>query len=423
MLKDPRKIISWCLFDFANSSYSAVIASVIFPVYFTTHIASGEKGLGDLWWGRAVALSMFIVLVTSPFLGGIADFGGLKKRFLIVYTIMCVTSVSLFTQLKEGMILEAFILTTVANVGMEGGLVFYNSFLPQIAPKEYQGRISSWGYAFGYVGSILSLLGALPLVTVNRIELVWIMVAIFFLAFSIPAFLYLPEDRKTESKVLESAKEGLKFTLSGLKKIWGERETRKFLIAYMVYEDGLNTVLVFSSIFAASTLGFTNQELIVLYLSVQSVASIGAFLMAKPIDYSGPKKVITLSLLIWTLVCFFAYFIDKKVHFWVISIIGGFNLGTIQAASRALFTQLVLPGKETEYFGVYAMIGKSSAILGPLLFGHISAATGSHRPAVLTVGLFFAVGLALLQMVRAGGPNVPKVIEKNLKDDERNYSL
>ncbi|MFN3740937.1 MAG: MFS transporter [Thermodesulfovibrionales bacterium] len=406
MIKNYKQIISWCLFDFANSSYSAVIASVIFPVYFTSYIAGNEHGLGDLWWGRAISLSMVIVVLTSPFLGGIADFSGLRKRFLILYTIICVASVALLSLLKKGMFIEGFLLITVANIGMEGGLVFYNSFLPEIAPREYQGRVSSWGYGIGYLGSISSLLLSIPLLNTGNVNYAWIMVSLFFILFSIPAFLYLPADKKTGLRVSSAATEGLRFSIRGLKKIWSQRETRKFLIAYLIYEDGVNTVIVFSSIFAATTLGFKERELITLFILVQVTALIGSFLMARPIDYIGPKKSVSVSLIMWTTVSLLAFFINKKEYFWIIAIIAGLGLGTIQAASRAFYTQFIPQGNETEYFGVYAMIGKSSAIIGPLLFGYISAATGSQRPAIVFVSIFFMLGLVILKLVKGGGPNV-----------------
>lgn len=406
MLKNLKQIMSWCLYDFANSSYSAVIASVIFPVYFTTYIAGNEHGLGDLWWGRAISLSMITVVLTSPFIGGIADFSGLRKRFLLLYTMVCITSVASLSLLKKGMIIEGFVLITLANIGMEGGLVFYNSFLSEIAPREYQGRISSWGYGIGYIGSIASLLISIPLINGGLINYTWIMVSIFFIVFSIPAFLYLPPDKKMGLKTSRAAKEGFKFTLKGLKMIWSKKETRRFLIAYLIYEDGVNTVIVFSSIFAATTLSFTNKELIILYIMVQVTALIGAFLMARPIDYIGPKRIVSISLILWTIVSFLTFFIQEKGDFWLVAIIAGLGLGTIQAASRAFYAQFIPKGNETEYFGVYAMIGKTSAIIGPLLFGYVSATTGSQRPAILTISIFFLLGLILLQAVRGGGPNV-----------------
>lgn len=405
-IKNRKQIISWCLFDFANSSYSAVIAAVIFPVYYTTQIVGNEAGLGDLWWGRAVSLSMAVIALTSPFMGGIADYGGIRKRLLFVYTALCISMVASFSFLHKGMVFEGFLLITLANIGMEGGMVFYNSFLPEIAEKEYQGRVSAWGYAIGYAGSILSLLIALPIVKGGNLDEVWLMVALFFSIFSIPAFLFLPRDRKEGFGIVHAASKGFSYTWDTFRKIWSKRESRRFLIAYLIYEDGVNTVIVFSSIFAATTLGFKPQELIGLYLVVQITALAGAFVMAKPIDFLGPKKVVTLSLLMWTAVSVFAFFITTKGYFWILACIAGLGLGTVQAATRAFFAQFIPPGHESEYFGVYSMVGKSSAVIGPLVFGYISSTFGSQRPAILSVALFFFAGLVIIQTVKGGEPNI-----------------
>jgi len=404
--KNRREILSWCMFDFANSSYSAVIASVIFPVYYVTRVVGNETGLGDLWWGRAVSLSMALVAVTSPFIGGIADFGGIRKRMLLAYTALCISMVASFSLLQRGMVIEGFLLITLANIGMEGGLVFYNSFLPEITEREYQGRVSAWGFAVGYAGSILSLLIAVPIVRHGYFGAAWLMVAVFFAVFSMPAFLFLPKDSKRGLRVVHAASKGFRFTWNTFKKIWSRKEQRIFLFAYLLYEDGVNTVIVFSSIFAATTLKFEPQELIGLYLVVQTTALIGAFSMARPIDYWGPKRVVTLSLIMWTAVSIAAFFIETKGHFWLLACIAGLGLGTVQAATRAFFAQFVPRDHESEYFGVYSMVGKSSAVIGPLVFGYISSTFGSQRPAILSVALFFLSGLIIIQLVDGGGPNI-----------------
>lgn len=405
---NKRQILSWCLFDFANSSYSAVMAAVIFPVYYANVIVGNAEGLGDLWWGRAISFSMAFVVATSPFLGGIADYGGIRKKFLFIYTVVCVSAVASLALIEKGMYFEGFLLIILANIGMEGGFVFYNSFLPEIAAREYQGRVSGWGYAVGYAGSILSLIIAMPLVSKNYFDAVWLMAAIFFAFFSIPAFLFLPGDKENGIKIIHAASKGLRYTWDTFKEIWSRRESRMFLIAYLFYEDGVNTVIVFSSIFAATTLGFSTKELIGLYLIVQVTALIGAFLMAKHIDYRGPKKIVVISLLIWTCVSVLAFFAHSQKEFRLIAAIAGFGLGTVQAASRAFFAQFIPPEQESEYFGVYSMVGKSSAIIGPLVFGYMSTTFGSQRPAILSIALFFLIGLIILQFVRGGGPNILK---------------
>jgi len=406
MSLNKKHVISWTLFDFANSSYSAVIASVIFPVYYANVIVGNEKGLGDLWWGRVISFSMATVAISSPFLGGIADYGGTRKRFLFVYTSLCIAAITVFSVLDKGMVIEGFIIATIANIGMEGGLVFYNSFLPRIAPRQYQGRVSAWGFGVGYAGSIISLLLAIPLIRNNQFEATWLMVSVFFALCSVPAFLFLPGDTKGELSIADAGVKGLRFTIKTLKEIWGKRELKKFLISYLIYEDGVNTVIVFSSIFAATTLGFRPQELIVLYLIVQTTALLGAFVMAKSVDYWGPKRVVMLSLVMWTFVATVAFFVQTKTQFCALASFAGLGLGTIQAATRAMYTQFIPEAREAEYFGIYSLVGKSSAIVGPLIFGLISSSFGSQRPAILSVAVFFLVGMIILKTVKGGGPNI-----------------
>ena len=403
-----RKILSWCLFDFANSSYSAVIAAVIFPVYYTTVIVGNDANLGDLWWGRSISVSMAFVALSSPFLGGISDKARAKKKFLVAYTLLCVLATAFLALVDEGMVMMGFFLIVLANVGMEGGMVFYNSFLNDITDNEHQGRVSAWGYATGYLGSIISLVVALLLVQTGHTTFAWPMVAVFFAVFSLPAFIFLPPDRKGGQRLTKAARDGFATTWNVLRKMWSERDQRRFLLAYFLYEDGVNTVIVFSSIFASTTLGFTPQQLIGLYLVVQVTALAGAFLMARPIDYWGPKKVVSLSLVLWMLVSIVAYFVYHKSLFFVVASMAGLGLGTVQAATRAFFAQFIPPGDESKYFGVYSLVGKTSAIVGPLIFGTVSSMTRSQRPAVAAISILFITGFVILQTVRGGKANVEK---------------
>lgn len=402
-----RSIISWCLFDFANSSYSSVIAAVVFPVYYINRIAGSANGTGDLWWGAAISVSMLAVSLSSPFLGGIADHAGIPKRLLAAYTSVCVLAVASFTFLRPGDAAAGFALMVLANIGMEGGLVFYNSFLPLIAPRHHQGRVSGWGFGLGYAGSIFALLLSLPLARNGRYDLIWLMVALFFSLFSLPAFRFLPPDGRRTMSAPEAGIAGCRIAWRTLRDIWSNTEARKFLIAYLIYEDGVNTVIVFSSILASATFGFGPAELIWLYLVVQMSALAGAFLMARPTDTWGPRKVVMTSLVLWSAVSVAAFFATGKQAFWTIACIAGLGLGTVQAGTRAFFSQFVPAGKEAEYFGVYSLVGKSSAILGPIVFGQISAFCGDQRPAILSVASFFIIGLLVLGRVKGGGPNAP----------------
>jgi len=392
---DKNKILSWCIFDFANSSYSAVIASVIFPVYYATRIVGDSSGLGDLWWGRAVSLSMLVVALSSPLLGGIADYSGIRKKMLFVFVLVCVISVASFSTLKEGDVLKGFILVVIANTAMEWSVIFYNSFLPLIAPREYIGRVSSWGFGIGYLGSIFSLITGLYLVQKGHYDLTWISVSFFFFIFSLPLFFTMPKDEKRES-FLHSARKGMRYIIESFRDLWRQRHVRQFLVAYFLYIDGVNTVIAFSGIYASVTLGFETKELIILFIIVQFTALLGSFAFARLTDTWGPGRIIGLSLSLWSCVSLGAFFVNSKEGFLLLASLAGLGLGTIQASSRAYFSIFIPHGNESEYFGVYSMVGKSSAILGPTLFGVISSLTGSQRYAILTVLLFFVAGLLLI---------------------------
>lgn len=395
-----KRIAAWTLFDFANSSYSAVIASVVFPVYYTSVIVGNSEGMGDLWWGRAISLSMLLVAVTSPFLGGIADASGRRKAFFLLYTATAIISIMLFTTLRPGMVIFGFILIVIANACVEGGFVFYNSYLPIIADGRRIGRISAAGFAVGYVGSIVALLIAMYFIKSEMIEMVWIEVGILFTIFSIPVFLLMPSDERRRG-VFVAAGDGMKQTLRTIKSLFRKKDSLLFLIAYFLYTDGVNTVIVFASIFAVTTLGFSSSEAVLLFLVVQVSALIGSFAISFPIDRIGPLKVVRMSLMIWTLTTVSAYFVDSKTEFYFIAVTAGLVLGTIQAASRALYTYFIPKEKEAEYFGVYSTVGKTSSVLGPLLFGFISKAFHSQRPAVMSVSILFILGFVALSRVKS----------------------
>jgi len=395
-----RRTISWCLYDFANSAYSAVIVTTLFASYYTGLIVGNDAGLGDVWWGRVSSVSMLFVALSSPFLGGIADAGGLRKRLWITYTYLSILMVVGFTILEPGMILTGFVLATLANIGMEGAMVFYNAYLPQLTTTSMQGRVSGWGYATGYVGSIVALMVALPFADPFHANPIWLLVAAQFAIFSLPAFLSLPGHTGEPIGLVEAGRRGFESTRTLLGRLWRRPNARRFLLAYIFYQDGVQTVLIFAGVFAATTLGMDTSQLIILILVVQFSALFGAMAMAKPTDTRGPKFVIILSLFLWCGVVIAAFFVQTQSQYWVISVVAGLGLGSVQAASRAFFIRFIPEGEENQYFGVYALVGKSAAIIGPIFFGEISRAFGSQRPAILSVIVLFSIGLILVRGVK-----------------------
>lgn len=394
-------VAAWVLYDFANSIYPAVITTAVFSVYFAKVVVGNADGLGDLWWGRVLSLSMLVVALTSPVMGAIADRGGLKKILLGVYTAVCVVAVALFTTIHPGDLPWAFLLAVVANIGFEGALVFYNAYLPELAPKSHHGRLSGVGFGVGYLGSIAGLLLALPLVKAERYHATWWTVAIFFAIGAVPCLIWLPRP-VARMAVGQAAAAGIRELRRIVHDVADDLALRRFLLAYFLYIDGVTTAIYFTGIYASTTLGFAGSELIYLFVVVQVSALIGAFLLASPTDRWGPKPVVSLTLIAWTAITVAVYFVQTKATFFAVIVFAGTGLGAIQAASRAFVSRLIPAGKEGEIFGFYALCGKSSAVFGPLLLGSVSHALGGNqRVALLSLAVFFLAGLGLLQRVPA----------------------
>lgn len=400
-----KSVASWCLYDFANSIYVAVIPATIWSAYYANTIVGNDAGQGDLWWGRVVSATMLFVAATSPVMGALADYAGVRKKLLILYTALSVTGTCLLATVAPGMVLWGFAATLLANIGFEGSIVFYNAYLPEIAPADHQGRVSGWGFATGYVGSLLGLVMVYPLVARNAVGPALVLTGVGYLLFSLPAFLWLPADSPARLARGQAAAGGLRATWRTFQDILRLPALRRFLLAYFIYEDGVNTVIYFSAIFAAKTLGFPLRNLLILFVIIQATALLGALAWAKPTDRLGPKRVVLVLLAQWALVVTAAYFVRTQTQFYVVAAIAGTGLGAIQAASRAFMSTLIPHGREGEFFGFYTLCGKSASVLGPLVFGGVSAATGGdQRQAILSVLLFYLVGATLLWNVKAGGP-------------------
>jgi UMF1 family MFS transporter len=400
------KIFVWTLFDFANTSFSVLILTTAYSVYFR-EIVTGNSQIGDFLWGLAFSISMFIVAFISPFLGAIADHSSNKKFFLFIFTILCITSTGLMFFVERGDILLGMVLLILANIGFEGGLVFYDAFLPEITTERSYGRVSGYGFAMGYVGSFISLLVAYPFLkgefaewNLFNVRLSFIVAASFFLFFSLPFFIVIKEKKiEIDDKVsyLKVGIERVKSTFTNARKY---SNIGKFLLSYFIYADGINTVIIFASIFARHTLNFSLVEILTFFLTVQSTAILGSVVFGIIADSIEQKKTLSITLLLWVITAIGAYFCVDKITFYIIGFIAGAAMGSSQSTSRSLMSKIIPPSKKTEFFGFYSFFGKSSAILGPLVFGAVSSLTGSQRVAVISVALFFVVGLILLQRVR-----------------------
>jgi UMF1 family MFS transporter len=314
-----------------------------------------------------------------------------------------VAATALMSTVEPGMVAWGFVLGVLGNFGYESALVYYNAYLPDLAPPSHQGRVSGWGFAVGYAGSIAALVAALPFVQARNYGGAFLATAVLYGLFSLPAFVMLPAPPRGRVSVREAAREGGAQVLATARRILTLPDLRRFLGAYFIYEDGVNTVIAFSGIFAAQTLGFPMERLIGLYIVVQVSALLGALAWSWPTDRLGPRRVVMITLCQWAAIVVAAYFIRTQTQFWVLAVVAGTGLGAVQAASRAFLSRLAPRGMEAELFGFYSLCGKSAAVIGPLVFGSIShAAGGNQRAGILAVGSFFVIGLLLLSRVKSG---------------------
>ena len=403
-----REILSWCAYDFANSAYTTLIVTVAFSVYFVEVVAPGADG--TRLWGRGYSASMLILAFFAPFIGAVADYGGYKKRFLVGFTLLSVLATALLYFVEAGDIVLALVLFTVSNIGFSGGVHFYNSFLIDISNRSNMGTISGWGWGLGYVGGLLALLLAYPLIkggmgeeNLHNYRLTFPMTALFFIVFSIPAFKYLKERRGAAPVVMRGAREsivkGLGRVVETAREVRRFKELARYFIGYLVYTDGINTVIVFSAIFATGVLGFSPGEVIIYFVVTQVAAAIGAFAFGPVTDRVGAKRVIQITLVVWTVVAWWAYVVETKWGFYGLGVVAGTVLGANQSASRAMLGLFTPRGKGAEFFGFFAMVNKFAAVLGPLIYGEIAFATGSQRTAVLSLAFFFVAGFVILLFV------------------------
>ncbi len=405
-MKEKGRIISWSFFDFANTAFSVIVVTVIYSKYFTNIVAGGQKWL----WGLAVSISMIFAAMLSPPMGAIADVSHNRKRFLLLFTLVSIICTALMFFVQKGDILLGIVLFIFANVGFEAGLVFYDAFLPNLTSKKNYGRVSGYGFAMGYLGALVVLLIVMYLLPDQSvptyyfyIRFSFVIAALFFLFFSIPLFVFVSEP-KIENPVTKGLiKNGVKKSFDTLKALFIKNEypsVRRFLFAFFLYNDAIITIIAFASIFATNILKMTDAEIIYFFVIVQSTAVAGSFIFGIVSDHIGPKKTITITIIIWLVVIIGAYFVNAISEFYVIGLLAGLSIGSSQSCSRSLMALLTPKEREAEFFGFYdGLFGKSSAVIGPLFYGIISDIS-NERVAALAIGLFFVIGLIILQKVK-----------------------
>jgi len=407
-----KRIYAWCLFDWANSPYTTLVVTFVYSTYFAKAFAP-DVITGTAWWSRAVAVAGLTVALIAPALGALADRGGLRLRFLAAATGTCALASAALAFVAPGRGSAAFValgLFVLADIGFELGMQFYNALLPTLAPPAQIGRVSGYGWALGYAGGLVALLLALigfvqtetPWFGVARagganIRATCLLVAVWLVVFALPLFLTLREERRPGARLnVVGAFRELGATFRGVRRY---RDAALFLLARLLFNDGLVTVFAFGGIYAAGTFGMTLSEVIKFGIGINVAAGAGAYLFGFVDDRIGGRRTVLISCAALAAATALAVWAPTRTWFWVAGMSIGVFAGPNQAASRSLMARFAPPGRENEFFGFFAFSGRLTSFAGPALLGVATQAFGSQRAGVATILLFLLAGGGLLLMV------------------------
>ncbi len=409
-----RERFAWCLYDFANSAFVTIMITAFYGRYFTDVIARGSRAPATLW-GLSIGVAQALVALSSPVLGAIADRSGRKRMLLRVYTLVNVLACAALGWVEPGMPMAvplAMLLIVVADVAFEGGYVFYNAYLPELVRSDKVGRLSGYGWALGYVGG----LGCLVLVTAagwvperydgsstGQALRIPVAVAVWFAAFSLPMLTLVRERGPAKGAPRGGyVRQSLGDVAETLRYLRGNKDLLKFFLAYLLFTDALETVITFTGKFTGDALGFTPQDTIWLFLVLNVVAAPGAVGFGWVVDRLGGIRSVSLSVVVWVLVVVGSMVVQTKGQFWPVAVLAAIGLGATQSASRAVVVRFVPRDQVARVFGMMTVVGRASAIVGPVVYGVVNDTTGSARLAVGTVGLFLLASLVLLAGIDEG---------------------
>ena len=415
-----RERWAWYLYDFGNSAYAAVVLLAIYSAYFKGEVVGGAEG--SRLWGLSVGIAMLVVAVTSPVLGVIADFSASKKRFLLFYTAMaCVFTAALFF-VQEGAVVAGMAFFIVAEIGYRSAQVFYNALLPEIADPDEMARVSGTGWAVGSAGGIVCLVLILALIlTIGGsfvIRLSMVITAVFFALSAVPIFLRLRE--RAQPQPLPEGESyltlGFKLLWEKLRKVTGYREFLKFLVAFLIFNDGILMALDFAAIIGAVLYGLEQEQLIIFMIIVQVASVAGAYIFGLLADRRGGKFTLVVSLLLMIAAVVWLLFNETLTGFFLIGALAGFALTGVQSVSRTIVGMFSPAGQSAEFYGIFAVAGRTSSFIGPTIYGWIAAEAAlrfmaqgqpdllaeqaGQRVALLSIIIFLAVGLLVLLSVR-----------------------
>ncbi|MEO8148283.1 MAG: MFS transporter [Bacteroidia bacterium] len=422
MQKDNKKIInSWAMYDWANSVYSLVITTTIFPIYYTSittvHGNDSVYFLGlhfknTALYSYSLSFAFLLIAFISPILSGIADYRGNKKSFMKFFCTMgsvACASLYFFTSVETLWIgIFAFV---IATIGFAGSIVFYNAFLPEIASKENQDNVSAKGFILGYIGSSLLMIFNLVMIqkpdwfgisdagSSSRIS--FVTVGLWWFGFALITFFGVPEIAKDNSADEKKFNEIVIKGYSELKKVWRELQSQKtlktFLSAFFFYNMGVQTTMYVASLFGAKEIKMEQGQLILTLLIIQFVAMAGAYIFSKVSKILGNIKALAIAVVIWIGICVSAYFIYESTPFMVLAGVVGLVMGGIQSLSRSTYSKMLPATKDhASYFSFYDVCEKVSLVLGTLCYGMIEEVTGSMRNSIFALAGFFVIGIIFL---------------------------
>lgn len=410
-----RAWIGWCSYDWANSAFATVGLAAVLPVYFVSLVPEGGLHLPLLGmdltlkaaslWGYTISISAMLVAAMAPWLGALADARGWRRPLLILFCLCGVAGTSLLSLAGPGQFVLAAFFFTLANIGFAGGNIFYNAFLPVIAAPQEVDRLSAHGFAWGYLGGGLCLAAVFVMIQHyswfgfanqgNATRAGFLLTGLWWLVFSLPTFIWVRDKQPQPRAVTRKVQNYLQTFLE----IRPYRDLLRFLIAFLLYHDGIETIIVVSAVFGREELGMSQGAILGCFLMIQIIAMPGALLFGRIAERWSSRSAILACLALFILLTIYAFFMHHAWEFWLLGLVVALILGGSQAISRSLFASMIPSHKEAEFFGFYAIGSKFATIFGPLLFALIGSLTGSTRLSILGLLFFFVAGGLLLLTV------------------------
>jgi len=411
--------VSWAFYDWANSSFSAVISTFVFPAYFARQIAENET-VGTSQWGYAVGLAGLLVALSAPLLGAIADQGGRRKPWLGAFTALCVVATgALWWTGGDGGVLTVLLLAGLATVGAEFAFVFYNAMLPSLTSYDRIGRWSGWAWGLGYAGGLACLLLALfgfvaddpwfPLARerAEHVRATFVLVAVWYALFALPLFAFTPDEVRVRRALPDAVRSAVTQLRESLRRVRAYGPILRFLIARMFFIDGLATIFAFGGIYAAGTFGMDEGQVLLFGIALNVSAGLGAAGFAWLDDHLGSKGTIVLALVGLIGFSGLLLLVRSLTWFWVFGTLLGIFVGPVQAAGRSYLAHAAPAHLRGEMFGLFAFSGKATAFLGPLLVAWVTGVFDSQRAGMSVIVVFLVVGLALMLTVPAAPRQPP----------------